>query len=104
MLHYQEVLKDFIRELEMERTKFSEVCYHILDDVQTMPDDLQAQYLRADFWKLPVVQCILEKHLKPAPAAAFAEGAVKTNDVLQALGKKFPKLENRKVCFKPHGR
>jgi hypothetical protein len=94
MLHYKLLLKEFIRELDMENAKFINTCENLFED--TSPEDLSKLLSEPapEIWKSAAIQAKLKSRLRPACIRQFTEAAESLNIALEKLKGKFPKEDD----------
>jgi hypothetical protein len=90
MRHHQHVLDEFIRELDMERTKFVDTCYNLFEDTITgdelssLMDDPSGECWRNEFF-----QRKLENRLRHHCVPDFVQAVETLKKVLDELNERF---------------
>jgi len=96
---YRGQLSRLVRQLEMEQVKFENTCVSLLEGVVTA--EKATALMAGTGWDDPEFQEILNQHLQPRLANAFADAVVALNSYLQLLSKDIGAVESCMVCLSP---
>lgn len=95
--HHREVLKEFVRELDMEGGKFINTLENLLDDIGTEKVSQLYGPDAAEIWQSSVLREKLEQRLRGNCVQQFIDGSERVLDILTTLREKFQIPEDRSL-------
>lgn len=98
MRHHREVLKEFIREIDMESAKFINTCENLFEDVAPEHVAELTTHCAPDVWRSESVQSRLRARLKGNCVQQFSDSAEKLMTILENMRVKFAH-DNVEVWF-----